>query len=77
MTLTAIAAVGMLEAVSFWRGGASHVVWQPVLDRPASFPLAIAFGAAMTPVLFAYGGWQTSSFLGGEVRDRRRLCRAD
>ena len=24
----------------------------------------------MTPVLFAYGGWQTSSFLGGEVRDR-------
>ena len=29
-------------------------------------------GAAMTPVLFAYGGWQTSSFLGGEVRDVRR-----
>jgi APA family basic amino acid/polyamine antiporter len=26
----------------------------------------------MTPVLFAYGGWQTSSFLGGEVRDARR-----
>ena len=26
----------------------------------------------MTPVLFAYGGWQTSSFLGGEVRDPRR-----
>jgi APA family basic amino acid/polyamine antiporter len=25
----------------------------------------------MTPVLFAYGGWQTSSFLGGEVRDPR------
>jgi APA family basic amino acid/polyamine antiporter len=23
----------------------------------------------MTPVLFAYGGWQTSSFLAGEVRD--------
>src|SRR5207248_1363770 len=26
----------------------------------------------MTPVLFAYGGWQTSSFLGGEVRDPRK-----
>jgi APA family basic amino acid/polyamine antiporter len=73
MTLTAIAAVGMLEVVSFWRGGPSHAVWQPVLDRPASFPLAIAFGAAMTPVLFAYGGWQTSSFLGGEVRDPARI----
>ena len=34
--------------------------------------LALAFGAAMTPVLFAYGGWQTASFLGGEVRDPRR-----
>jgi APA family basic amino acid/polyamine antiporter len=73
MTLTAIAAVGMLEVVSFWRGGSSHAVWQPVLDRPASFPLAIAFGAAMTPVLFAYGGWQTSSFLGGEVRDPAKI----
>jgi basic amino acid/polyamine antiporter, APA family len=73
MTLTAIAAVGMLEVVSFWQGGPSHAVWQPVLDRPASFPLAIAFGAAMTPVLFAYGGWQTSSFLGGEVRDPARI----
>jgi APA family basic amino acid/polyamine antiporter len=34
--------------------------------------LLLAFGSAMTPVLFAYGGWQTSSFLGGEVRDAER-----
>ena len=27
----------------------------------------------MTPVLFAYGGWQTSSFLAAEVRDARRV----
>lgn len=26
----------------------------------------------MTPVLFAYGGWQTSSFLAGEVREPRK-----
>ena len=31
-----------------------------------------AFGAAMAPVLFAYGGWQTSSFVSGEMRDPRR-----
>ena len=26
----------------------------------------------MTPVMFAYGGWQTSSFVAGEMRDPRR-----
>lgn len=69
LTLIAIGAVGMLELVSFTRGGASQFSLRPLLEQPASLPLALAFGAAMTPVLFAYGGWQTSSFLGGEVRD--------
>lgn len=31
-----------------------------------------AFGAAMVPVLFAYGGWQTSTFVAGEIREPRR-----
>ena len=31
-----------------------------------------AFGAALIPVQFAYGGWQTSCFVAGEVRDPRR-----
>jgi APA family basic amino acid/polyamine antiporter len=30
------------------------------------------FGAAMAPVLFAYGGWQTSSFVSGELKDPGR-----
>ncbi len=72
LTLTAIGAIALLEAVSFWRGGDSQIAWRPLLDRPASMNLVLAFGAAMTPVLFAYGGWQTTSFLGGEVRDPRR-----
>ena len=29
-------------------------------------------GRAMSPVLFAYGGWQTASFISGEMRDPRR-----
>lgn len=69
MTLTAIGAIGILETASFVFGGPSQISWRPLLDQPVSANLAIAFGAAMTPVLFAYGGWQTSSFLGGEVRD--------
>ena len=40
-----------------------------LLDRPISIT---AFGAAMTPVLFAYGGWQTSSFVAGEMKDPSR-----
>ncbi|MGH9901820.1 MAG: APC family permease [Pyrinomonadaceae bacterium] len=44
----------------------------PALDRPASFGLLTAMGAAMSPVMFAYGGWQTASFVAGEMRDPRR-----
>jgi basic amino acid/polyamine antiporter, APA family len=33
---------------------------------------ANGFGAALVPVLFAYGGWQTASFMAGELRDPRR-----
>jgi APA family basic amino acid/polyamine antiporter len=44
----------------------------PVLDRPVSVGLLAAMGAAMTPVMFAYGGWQTSSFVAGEMRAPRR-----
>jgi basic amino acid/polyamine antiporter, APA family len=31
-----------------------------------------SFGAAMTPVLFAYGGWQTTSFVAGEMKNSER-----
>jgi APA family basic amino acid/polyamine antiporter len=37
-----------------------------------SFAAAGGIGAALTPVMFAYGGWQTSSFVAGEMRDPRR-----
>ncbi len=68
MTLSAIAAIACLELVSFSHRGARAV---PLEEMPGNLPLA--FGAAMTPVLFAYGGWQTSSFLGGEIRDAERV----
>lgn len=31
-----------------------------------------AFGAALIPVFFAYGGWQTAGFVAGEMKDPRR-----
>ena len=44
----------------------------PLLDGPISFDLLTAFGAAMVPVLFAYGGWQTANFIAAEVREPRK-----
>jgi basic amino acid/polyamine antiporter, APA family len=46
---------------------APPIAVRPVLDRPPSLDLVTAMGAAMTPVLFAYGGWQTSCFVAGEM----------
>ena len=43
-----------------------------LLDRPVSINLLTAMGAALIPVMFAYGGWQTASFVSGEMRDPRR-----
>ena len=56
---------GVLIAPAF--AGESH----PAL--PANAPGTIgAIGAALTPVMFAYGGWQTASFVAAEMRDPRR-----
>jgi APA family basic amino acid/polyamine antiporter len=39
---------------------------------PAARSTLAAFAAAMVPVMFAYGGWQTASFVSGELRDPQR-----
>jgi APA family basic amino acid/polyamine antiporter len=50
----------------------------PVKTNLAGVELPIDSGGfaglarAMAPVLFAYGGWQTASFVSGEMRDPRR-----
>ena len=46
----------------------------PAAPPPASPVETVPMGllAALTPVMFAYGGWQTASFIAGEMRDPRR-----
>jgi len=71
MMLLKTAAIAALVVLGMALGG-GHVQPLPVLDRPVSFGLLRAMGAAMIPVAFAYGGWQTSTFLAGEMRDPKR-----
>jgi basic amino acid/polyamine antiporter, APA family len=70
MLLKAGAIVAMV-VLGLWSGGGQlHPL--PLLDRPVSLNLAGAIGAAMIPIAFAYGGWQTSTFVAGEMRDPGR-----
>ena len=71
MTLK-IVAIAMLVGCGIFFIGAPHRVTGPVLDEPVSVGLLTAIGAAMTPVMFAYGGWQTASFVAGEMLEPRR-----
>jgi APA family basic amino acid/polyamine antiporter len=71
LMLMKCAAIGVLVIAGWlWGGGTVHAT--PLLDRPLSFGLIGAIGAAMVPVAFAYGGWQTASFVAGEMRNPRR-----
>ena len=67
MILKIAAIIGLIVAGALLVRG-SRLALEPVLDRPVSMDLLTAIGAAMTPVMFAYGGWQTASFMSGELR---------
>lgn len=71
MTLK-IAAIVMLVAVGLSFTSETNTVTTNLLDRPASFDLFTAMGAALIPVMFAYGGWQTSCFIAGELREPKK-----
>jgi APA family basic amino acid/polyamine antiporter len=66
LMLLKLAAIGLLIAFG---ATASANRQLPTGNEP--FDL-IKFGAAMTPVMFAYGGWQTASFISGELKRPRR-----
>jgi APA family basic amino acid/polyamine antiporter len=57
---------------------AAGLLFAPAAAHPQQLPTSgtvstlAAIGAAMTPVMFSYGGWQTSSFVAGEMRNPQR-----
>ncbi len=72
-----IGAIATLIAAGLFLVKAPHPIWHPVLDREPSLDLITAIGAAMVPVLFAFGGWQTANFIAAEVKHpARNLSRA-
>jgi APA family basic amino acid/polyamine antiporter len=71
LMLTKTVAIAALVVLGLVLGGGElHPL--PLLDRPVSPGLIAAIGAAMIPVAFAYGGWQTSTFVAGEMRNPGR-----
>jgi APA family basic amino acid/polyamine antiporter len=68
-----IAAIAALVFCGWWfPAGARSEGIGAAAGGESSFDLLLAMGAALTPVMFAYGGWQTTSFVAGEMRDPRR-----
>lgn len=67
-----IFAITMLVAAGAVLVHGVQVPWRPLLDQPVSPSLFSVFGAALVPVVFAYGGWQTASFVAGEMKQPRR-----
>jgi APA family basic amino acid/polyamine antiporter len=69
MKIVAIAALVIVGLV--WAG--KHVPTEHMTTTAAKRDWSLtSFGAAMVPVLFAYGGWQTANFLAAEVKEPRK-----
>jgi APA family basic amino acid/polyamine antiporter len=71
LMLLKIGALAALVILGFGLGGGS-LKSGPLLAQPVSFGLLKSIGSAMVPIAFAYGGWQTATFVAGEMRDPRR-----
>ena len=78
MLLKILAIAALIAGGAWFLFGGSRGASPPVAPAETS-PLRTvrALAVAMVPVLFAYGGWQTSNFVAGEIREpRRNLPRA-
>jgi len=71
LMLLKIGAIAALVTLGFALGGGS-LKSGPLLAQPVSFGLLKSVGAAMVPIAFTYGGWQTATFVAGEMRNAQR-----
>ncbi|MGQ0559755.1 MAG: APC family permease [Sphingosinicella sp.] len=71
LMLLKIAAIAALVGFGLWLAPAAPPVAR-VSEAGSPMSALAALGAALTPVMFAYGGWQTASFVAGEMRNPQR-----
>ena len=72
LMLLKIAAIAALVTIGFAVGSHAPGPSPQFLETPFSFDVLKSIGAAMVPIAFAYGGWQTATFVAAEIRDPRR-----
>jgi APA family basic amino acid/polyamine antiporter len=79
-SLMVLKIAAIVALIAFGLGADTHQQSSGSQSRPITgdqWSAITAFGAALVPVLFAYGGWQTASFVAGEIREpRKNLPRA-
>jgi APA family basic amino acid/polyamine antiporter len=71
MILKLVAIAGLVIIGLTFTSAPHATAAQPVANS-STWQLLIAFGAALIPAQFAYGGWQTACFVAGEVRDPKK-----
>ena len=67
-----VAALAVLIAAGAF--APAHEGWWSVGREIATTPMSttIAFGSALVPILFAYGGWQNANYVAEEIENPRR-----
>jgi APA family basic amino acid/polyamine antiporter len=67
-----VAALSILIAAGAFAPAADG--WFSIARVPAATPATaiVAFGAALVPILFAYGGWQNANYIAEEIDNPRR-----
>jgi APA family basic amino acid/polyamine antiporter len=66
-----LAALVVLIAFAFW-GGEAAPNWMSETRADETPSGLLAFGAALIPILFTYGGWQKANTVAEEMRDPQR-----
>jgi len=68
-----VAALAILIGAGFF--AAAHPGWWSetrAAAAPAVTSTLVAFGAAMVPILFTYGGWQSANYVGEEIANPKK-----
>jgi len=67
-----LAAIAVLVVLGLMLASPVSNSTPPAIHSATTWEALIAFGAALIPTQFAYGGWQTACFVAGEVREPRK-----